>query len=112
MRPRGRTTRPVRGTMNKLEARYAAFLALQKRGNLLADYWFEAFKLRLANKTWYTPDFLVQRPDGTLEIHETKGFMQEDANVKLKITADLYWQFPVFLVTERRGHWIVTRIGA
>lgn len=110
-RPRGRTQRPVPGTMNKLEARYAAFLELQRRSNLITGYWYESEKFRLADRTWYTPDFIVQRPDGFMEIHECKGWMQEDANVKLKVAAELYWRYPVFLVREVRGNFTLTPIG-
>jgi hypothetical protein len=97
--------------MNKLEARYAAYLELRRRNNLIAGFWYETIKFRLADRTWYTPDFLVQRHDGSLEIHETKGFLRDDANVKLKVTADLYWLFPVFLVRETRGAFTLTPIN-
>lgn len=111
-RPRGRVNRPAPGTMNKMEARYAAFLELQRRNNLLAAWWYESMKFRLADRTWYTPDFMVQRNDGLMEIHETKGFMEEDANVKIKVQSELYWLFPVFLVREVRGNFTLTPIGS
>jgi hypothetical protein len=36
-------------------------------------YWFESLTLKLAAGSRYTPDFVVQLSDGTLECHEVKG---------------------------------------
>ncbi len=78
------------GTMNKTEAAYAAFLdTLVQCGDVLW-YKFEGFKLRLADKTFYTPDFAVLRSTGALECHEVKGHWQDDARVKIKVAAELY----------------------
>lgn len=99
--PRGRTSRPVRGSMNGGEKRYAQRLENRRLAGEIAGYWFEAVKFRLADKTWYSPDFLVMLSDGRLELHEFKGWMEEDANVKLKVTSEAYWLFPVILVREK-----------
>ncbi len=78
------------GSMNKTEAAYDAHLAqLQHAGQIL---WrkFEGLKLRLADSTFYTPDFAVMAADGVMECHEVKGFWQDDARAKIKVAADLY----------------------
>jgi len=78
------------GQMNKTEAAYAQDLeALKAAGELL---WvkFEGLKLRLADNTFYTPDFAVMRANGEIECHEVKGFWQDDARAKIKIAADMY----------------------
>ena len=78
------------GAMNKTEAAYDAHLAqLQHAGRIL---WrkFEGLKLRLADNTFYTPDFAVMAADGVIECHEVKGFWQDDARAKIKVAADLY----------------------
>lgn len=109
---RGRSSRSVRGTMNKLESRYAAHLERERHAGRVSAYYFEALKFRLADKTWYSPDFMVLRPDGMLELHECKGgFMEEDANVKLKVTSEVYWMYPVFLVKEVRGAFVLREIA-
>lgn len=78
------------GAMNKTEQAYAAYLAqLQAVGGILWHK-FEGMKLRLADNTFYTPDFAVMRPDGQIELHEVKGFWQDDARVKIKVAADMY----------------------
>jgi hypothetical protein len=45
------------GTMNKTEAAYAGHLELQRRAGDVEWFKFEALKFRLADNTFYTPDF-------------------------------------------------------
>lgn len=77
------------GEMNKTEARYAEHLK-KIQGTVIAWFKFEAIKLRLADNTFYSPDFAVMLTDGTLEMHEVKGFWEDDARVKIKVAAALY----------------------
>lgn len=85
--------RHVAGKMNQLEEAYAKTLEIRKMAGAIRDWKYEPFKLRLADKTYYSPDFLVITADDAFEIHETKGFFQEDAKVKTKVAAE---QFPWF----------------
>lgn len=78
------------GQMNKTEASYAKHLALLQHAGEIAWHKFEGLKLRLADNTFYTPDFAVMSADGVMECHEVKGFWQDDARAKIKIAADLY----------------------
>ncbi len=78
------------GEMNKLEAEYAARLEGLKLAGEISDYRFECLKLRLADRTFYTPDFMVLRADGVFEVHEVKGHWEDDARVKIKVAAELY----------------------
>lgn len=78
------------GQMNKGEAAYAAHLEAQKIAGHVLWYRFEGVKLRLADNTFYTPDFAVLTSDCVMECHEVKGFWQDDARAKIKIAADLY----------------------
>ena len=87
------------GEMNKTEAAYAAYLDSLKKDGVIADYRFEAVKLRLAEKTFYTPDFMVLMPDFSFEMHEVKGFWEDDARVKIKVAAA---QFPFKFVAIRK----------
>lgn len=85
------------GVMNKTEAAYAQYLELQKRAGAVVWYEFEALKLRLADNTFYTPDFAVMGPDGVIEIHEIKGFWRDDARVKIKVAASKFpFRFKAF----------------
>lgn len=78
------------GQMNRTEQAYAEFLSrLQAAGGILWHK-FEGVKLRLADNTFYTPDFVLMQPDGRIECHEVKGFWQDDARVKIKVAAHMY----------------------
>ena len=106
VRPRGKSIagmfalgRLKAGQMNKTEAEYGAHLkALLHTGSILW-YRFEALKLRLADNTFYTPDFAVLTAEGVLEAHEVKGYWQDDARVKIKVAAD---QYPIRFLAVRK----------
>lgn len=100
------------GTMNKTEAAYDGFLrTLAACGDVI--WWkFEGVKLRLAENTFYSPDFLVLRSDGALECHEVKGHWEDDARVKIKVAASIYpMQFIAVqaLPKSKGGGWKVER---
>ncbi|QJQ93932.1 MULTISPECIES: DUF1064 domain-containing protein [Halomonadaceae] len=78
------------GHMNKTETEYAATLEQLRFTGEVAWYRFEGLKLRLADNTFYSPDFAVMRSDGLMECHEVKGFWRDDARAKIKIAAELY----------------------
>jgi hypothetical protein len=88
------------GQMNKTEAAYASYLEGLKVAREIHWYKFEGLKLRLADKTFYTADFVVITNKGLVELHEVKGFMTEDANVKIKVAADMY---PFIFKLIRKG---------
>lgn len=80
-----------RGVMNKTEAAYVAeVLNARYLNNEIENWWYESFKLRLADGAWYTPDFAVLLHDGTWEMHEVKGFVREAAMVRIKVAAEKY----------------------
>lgn len=86
------------GAMNKTEQAYAALLEQRRLENHVAWFKFEGMKFRLADNTFYTPDFMVMLVDGRLQAHEVKGFWQDDARAKIKIAADMY---PVEFIAVR-----------
>lgn len=98
------------GQMNRTEAAYARLLESDKAAGRVVCWWFESLKLKIADGAcWYTPDFLVLLPDGTLELHEVKGarrIFQDDAKVKCKVAATMY-PFPLKVVYPAKGGWDV-----
>lgn len=105
--------------MNKTEAAYDAYLGLLLKAGEVDGYKFEGIKLKLADNTFFTPDFLVMAKDGVLEIHDTKGttkklrasgekgeapWIEEDAKIKLKLAAELF-PFRVFAVFKTKEGW-------
>lgn len=96
------------GTMNKGEAAYAAYLDREKAAGRVLWWRFEGLKLRLADNTFYTPDFAVMTADAVIECHEVKGFWMDDARAKIKIAADLYpFRFKAFrpMPKSKGGGW-------
>ncbi len=89
--------------MNGLEREYAAHLESEK-GHSVVWWAYEAIRLKLADRTTYTPDFVVQRTSGALQIHETKGFLRDDASVKIKVAAAQF-PFQFFLVRKSTAGW-------
>jgi len=78
------------GERNKTESAYEAVLLLRQQSGEIIWFKFEGIKLRLADNTFYTPDYAVMLANGQIEIHEVKGFWQDDAKVKIKVAADTY----------------------
>ena len=78
------------GQLNKTEAEYEQLLRIRQSGGEIAWYRFEGIKLRLADNTFYSPDFAVMLTNGQMEMHEVKGYWRDDARAKIKIAADQY----------------------
>jgi len=76
--------------MNKTEALYESELKTRQCVGKILWFRFEGVKLRLADNTTYTPDFAVMLADGTLEMHEVKGFWSVHSRIKIKVAADQY----------------------
>jgi len=96
---------------NKTEAAFDRKLEEMKRTGLIEDYRFEPFKLRLAGRTYYSPDFAVKRNDESLAILEVKGFMRDDAAVKLKTAAEQFaWLGSFYLVRKNGNGWDIRSV--
>jgi hypothetical protein len=98
------------GAMNKTETAYAHHLESLKQAGEVLWYKFEGIKLRLADKTFYSPDFAVMNKNFEIEIHEVKGFMADDANVKIKVAAEMY-PMRFKLIRLKKGGWETSEVG-
>lgn len=92
------------GQLNKTEAKYQAHLETLRMAGEIAWYKFDCINLRLADRCFYKTDFFVMRAGGQLELHEVKGFLTDDSQVKLKVIAGMY-PFPVIMVKWEKGGW-------
>ena len=90
MKPSFALGRLKRGQMNATEADYGAILSSRVIAGEVVWYRFEGLKLRLADNTFYTPDYAVMLTTGELQCHEVKGFWMDDARVKIKVAAEMY----------------------
>lgn len=96
--------------MNGLESRYSLHLESLKRSGIILDFQFEALKLRLADRTYYSPDFLIINKNEEIEIHEVKAtskgkpLYEDDAIVKLKCVAENFpFRFKMVWVDKTLG---------
>ena len=103
---RVRTVKVGEDGRNKLETRYETeVLKLLTMAGEVESYQFEALKFKLAKKTFYTPDYVVVR-NGHIELHEVKGFWEDDARVKIKVAAKMFPYFLFIGVQYKKKQWI------
>lgn len=91
-------------TMNKTEMAYAEYLRLLIAAKQIKRFDFEPEKLRLADSTYFIPDFRVIKMDDTVEFHEVKGFWRDDARVKIKVAAEMH-PYVFKAVKKNKGGW-------
>ena len=96
--------------MNKTEAQYSYELDWRKQEGVVEEYWFERVKLKLAYKTFYTPDFLVRYTDGRLVFVEIKGFLRDDAAVKFKLAREMFPWAEFVMLRRVKGEWVEVNI--
>lgn len=114
---RGRTRGRTEG-MNRTEAAYSLEVLGPRLNSGEILWWaYQPMKFRLADGATYEPDFVVQLADGTLEVHEVKGWrFEDDALVKIKVAASLYPMFIWRAFTSRAkrdgGGWTERVFGA
>jgi len=92
------TLRQKRGPkLNKTEAAFEQHLRAKFPAKIICT---QGVTLTLGNGVRYTPDFSTwaQLGDTFPAFFEVKGFMRDDAAVKLKVAAAMYPQFIFFLV--------------
>ncbi|MBL0011312.1 MAG: DUF1064 domain-containing protein [Nitrosomonas sp.] len=101
------------GKMNKTEIAYSHYLEALKACGEISWWKFEAIKLRLADNTHYTVDFFVMKASGELEAHEVKGFMLDDANVKIKMANEIFpFKFLLIKAANKScSAWNIKEIG-
>lgn len=90
------------GYASDAEKRFATQLQVWTASGEIVWWAYEPLRLLLAKRTSYTPDFVAQKADGEVVIYEVKGFMREDAHVKLKLVADKF-PFRVIVVREAKN---------
>lgn len=91
--------RRVPGHMNKTEQRYSEHLDRRRAMGELLWWAFEPWKLRLGPDCQYQVDFGLMLADFTIECHEIKGHMEDDARVKIAVAAG---KFPFRFVVVRK----------
>jgi hypothetical protein len=96
------------GERTKVEQKYELHLEARKQAGEVQWYWYELCKFRLADRSYWTPDYMVLLADGTLEAHECKGrsgdgpWMEEDARLKARFAGETL-PVPVVVVWPLKG---------
>lgn len=96
--------------MNKTEMAYAQYLEAKKAAGEVAWYKFEAMKLRLADNTFYSPDFCRDASKWRAGNARSERFWADDARVKIKVAADMHpFRFIAVRVKPKKdgGGWAV-----
>lgn len=112
----GKPTKRRSDQMNKLEGEYARILqAKRHRGEIIFDR-YEALKLRIGDKCFYSPDFLIIRANNPkpllveikgAAIHQKK--LYEDGIIKFKAAKELYPCFDFEMWSKIDGEWVQIR---
>jgi hypothetical protein len=90
--------------MNKTEAAYAQHLEMLKRAGEVLWWRFQPMRLRLADGSYFKPDFGLLDRNCLFEFHETKGFWREAARVRIKVAASLF-PFKFIAIKRVNGAW-------
>lgn len=99
--PAKKRLRQKSGGLNKTEA---AFLEYLKRTYPHNEVFAQKVTLLIANGVRFTPDFIMPSLEtGQVFAFETKGFMRDDAAVKIKVAASVYPWIKFFLVSKAKG---------
>jgi len=108
---KARALRRLPAGMNRTESAYALVLLAARAAGRVVRYRYEGLRLRLAEATTYTPDFVVTMADGTVECHEVKGvrggraWVEDDAAVKIKVAAETWPELRFLLVAQFPSGW-------
>ena len=100
----GTRTQHKRGEMNGTERAYSLHLDTLKQVGEITWWAFEAVVFTLAHRVTYRPDFLVHLPGGRTEVHEVKGWLEDDAAVKLRVFSDRY-PWPIYVIKKTAAGW-------
>jgi hypothetical protein len=99
--------------LNKLERAFLGHLRAICEGSG-AQIYPQSITLKLANGCRFTVDFVAaagRLPEMSMcKAYEVKGFMRDDAAVKLKVAASLYPWIAFHLVTRKKGVWQITPV--
>lgn len=100
------------GGMNKLEAKWAQQLEIERQAGEIRRWRFNEIKLKLADGSWFKCDFWVVCADGSVRMDETKGHWREAAKVRIRVAARLYPEFRFHAIQWKgREGWKVEEFG-
>ena len=100
----GARTQHKMGEMNGTERAYSLHLDTLKQVGEITWWAFEAVVFTLAHRVTYRPDFLVHLPGGRTEVHEVKGWLEDDAACKVRVFSSLF-PWPIYMIKKTTSGW-------
>lgn len=101
---------------SRWEANYARYLEwLKTIGNITSwehepeTFWFDGIKRGCVS---YLPDFRVTNPNGTIEYHEVKGWMDDRSKTKIKRMAKYYPAIKLIVIDAKGYRKLAKQIAA
>lgn len=100
------------GRRTKWQAEWAGYLHVMQGAGQLVGWREEGFSVALEDPTvegkrvHYRPDFYVVRADGVHELHETKGYLEEDARKTMRWFAQRWPFLGLRVLTKQNGRWV------
>lgn len=92
--------------LNKTEAEYLFNL----RARRYPFIGIKSITLKIGDDCRYTPDFVTYSIDCGICLHEVKGFMRDDALVKMKVVARMFPFWRLVCARKVKGQWSVTEV--
>jgi len=104
---------------NKTELAYGKVLEAEKLKGEVLEYGYEGVKLKLADNTWYTPDYWVITKTLEFELHEVKAawkvkgtqkykpHWEAAGRIKIKVAAEKFPHFKFIGVAKTPTEWLV-----
>lgn len=97
------------------EANWARYLNWQRDRGLIVSWEFEPetfeFPIKRGSR-FYTPDFRVTLPDGMVEYHEIKGYMDQRSATKLKRMKKYHPAVKIVLIDKDRYQGVAQSVSA
>ena len=91
------------------EAQYYEHLRARKQAGEIIEFSYESIRLRISDKGFYTPDFIVIL-ENEIQFHEVKGQRREAGMVRIRTAAYQHRWTRFLLVTKKRNSWIIEEI--
>lgn len=92
--------------LNKTERAFLSYLRMLGH----PDIGVQDLTLKIGDDCRFTPDFRSIDQNGRFCIWETKGYMRDDALVKLKVAARKFSRFDFYLVKKNGASWDITPV--
>ncbi len=97
--------------MNGLERKFRDdYIMPRVRTGEILTWSFEMFTIKLAHNLHYTPDFRIKNAAGVVAFYETKGFLREDAWIKMKICEKLVDESLYLCKWSKAGGWSIAPV--